>query len=85
MTDLTDGTVPGAPRSDKTMYLAGKYSKNLKVPGTQLNINPARAIPWFVGVTIYLTFFNNNSPPPRQFLCNKILLKQISYSNGNAH
>ena len=44
----------------------------------KLNINPARAITWFVGVTIYCTFFNNNSPPPRQFLCNKILLKKLA-------
>ena len=44
----------------------------------QLNINPARAITRFVGVTIYCTFFNNNSPPPRQFLCNKILLKELA-------
>ena len=46
------------------------------MPGAQLNVNPARAITWFVGVTIYRTFFNNNSPPPRQFLCNEILLKK---------
>ena len=45
---------------------------------TQLNINPARAITWFAGVTIYCTFFNNNSPPPRQFLCYKILLKKLA-------
>ena len=88
--DLTYGTVQGALRSDKTffslhLYLAGKYCKNLKVPGTQLNVNPARAITWFVDVTMYCTFYNNNSPPPRQFLCNKILLKKISYSKGNAH
>ena len=69
--DLTYGTVPGAPRSNgKTffsllLYLAGKYCKNLEVPGAQLNVNPARAITWFVGVTIYCTFFNNNPHPPR--------------------
>ena len=67
------------------LYLAGKYCKNLKVPGAQLNVNPARAITWFVGATIYRTFFNNISLPFRQFLCNKILLKKISYSKGNAH
>ena len=59
--DLTYGSVPGAPHSDKTffclqLYLAGKYSKNSKVPGAQLKVNPARAIAWFVGVTIYCTF-----------------------------
>ena len=26
------------------------------MPGAQLNANPARAITWFVGVTIYFTF-----------------------------
>ena len=39
------------------LYLAGKYCKNPKVPGAQLNVNPARAITWFVGVTIYLYIF----------------------------
>ena len=77
-TDLTYDTVPGAPRSDKTffglhLYLAGKHCEKLKVPGAQLNVNRARAITWFVGVTVYCTFCNNNSLPPRQFLCNKIL------------
>ena len=45
------------------LYLAEKYCENLKVSDAQLNINPARAfraITWFVGVTIYCTFFNNN-------------------------
>ena len=64
-TDLIYGTVPGAPRSYKTLfglhlYLAEKYYKNPKVPGAQHNVNPARAMTWFVGVTIYCTFFNNN-------------------------
>ena len=67
------------------LYLAGKFCENLKVSVAQLNVNPARAITWFVGVTIYCTIFNNNSHPPRQFLCNKIFLKKISYSKGNAH
>ena len=82
----------GAPRSDKIFfglhqYLAGKYGKNPQVPGAQLNVNPAQTITWLVGVTICYrpTFFNNNLPPPRQFLSNNILLKKISYSNGNAH
>ena len=69
-TDLTYGTVPGAPRSNgKTFFglhlcLTEKYCKNPKVPGAQLNVNRARAITWFVGATIYCTFFNNNLPPP---------------------
>ena len=67
------------------LHLAGKHGKNPKVPVAQLNANPARAITWFVGVTIYCTFFNNDSPAPRQFLCSKILLKKISYSKGNAY
>ena len=67
------------------LYLAGKYCEKPKVPWAQLEVNPAKAITWFVGVTIYCTFFNNNSPPPRQFLCNKICLKKISFSKRNAH
>ena len=91
MTDLTYGTVPGAPRTNGKiffglhLYLAEKYCKNPEVPGAQLNVNPARAQTWFEGVTIYCTFFNNNSPSPRQVLCKKILLKKISYSKGNAY
>ena len=50
------------------------------MPEPQHNVNPAQAITWFVGVTIDCTFSGNNSPPPRQFLCNKILLKKISNS-----
>ena len=77
----------GALRSDKTffslhLYLAGKYCKNPTVPGTQLNVNPARAITWFVDVTMYCTFYNNNSPPHRQFLCNQILLKKLATVKG---
>ena len=88
--DLTYGTVPGALRSDKIffglhLYLVGKLRENPKVPGAQLNVNRARAITWFVGVAIYCTFFNNNSPLPHQFLCNKILLKKKSYTKENAH
>ena len=68
------------PRSYKTLfdlhlYLAGKYCENPKVPGAQLSVNPARAITWFVGVTNYCTFFNNNLPRPGHFLCSNILLK----------
>ena len=59
------------------LYLAGKYCKNLKVPGAQLNEYPALAITCFVDVAIYCAFFNNNSPPLRQFLCNIILLKKL--------
>ena len=88
--DLTYGTVPEAPRSHATffglhMYLAEKYCENPKVPWVQLNVNPAWAITWLVDQTIYCTFFNNTSPPPNQFLCKKILLKNISYSKGDAH
>ena len=69
------------------LYLAEKYCENPKVPGAQLNVNPARAITWLVGVTIYCTFFNNNSPSPSpwRFSCNKIRLKKLNYSKGNAH
>ena len=68
--DLTHETVPEAPQSDKTffglhLYLAEKYCENPNVPGAQLN------------VTMYYVFFSwNNSPPPRKFLCKKILLKK---------
>ena len=64
------------------LYLAGKYCKNPQVPGAQLNVNPVRVITWFVGVTIYRAFFNNNSPTPCQFLCNKILSKKTSTVRG---
>ena len=82
--------MPGAPRSYKNffdlhLYLAGKCCENLKVPEAQFNVNPAWAKTWLVGVTIYYIIGNNHSTPPGQFLCNKILLKNISYSKGNAH
>ena len=72
--------VPGAQHFDKAffglhLYLAEKYCKNPKVPGAQLNVNPVRAITWFVGVTINCTFFNNNSPPPCQFYAKNTLKK----------
>ena len=75
-TDSTYDTVPGALPQMRHffglhLFLARKYCENLKVPGAQLNVNPARVITWFAGVTIYGTFFNNNSPLPRPFLCNK--------------
>ena len=60
--------MPGAPRSYKTffdlhLYLAGKYCENLKVPEAQLNVNPAWAITWLVGVAIYCTICNYNPTP----------------------
>ena len=69
-------------RLDIFLVFTCTYQENLKVPGGQLNVNPARAITWFEGVTIYCTFFNNNSPISRQFLCNKITLKKISTVRG---
>ena len=62
------------------LYLAGKYCENLKAPEAQLIVNPAPAIIWLVGVTIYRKFFKINSPPSCQFSCNKILLKKVNYS-----
>ena len=65
--------------------------QNPKVPGAQHNVNPARAITWFVGVIyciffyciyIYCIFFTDNPPPPGQFLCNKILLKKLATVRG---
>ena len=40
---------------DLYLYLAEKYCKNPKVPAVQLHVNPALAITWLVGVTIYCT------------------------------
>ena len=80
--------MPGALRSNGKiffglhLYLAGKYCENSKVPGAQLNVNSARAKTWFVGVAICCTFFNKNSPPPRQFLCKKILKKKLAPVRG---
>ena len=52
-TDLTYRKVPGALRSYKTFFnLHLCLAKNSKVPGAQLKVNPARAITWFLGVTI---------------------------------
>ena len=45
------------------LYLVGKYCKNPQEPRALLNANLARAITWFVGITICCTSFNNNSPP----------------------
>ena len=46
-----------------------------KVPGAPRNVYPAPRITWLVDVTIFVPFLNNNSPPPRQFLCTKYLKK----------
>ena len=88
--DLTYGSVPGVPRSGKTFLWSSpvfdrkilQKSQGARGP-TQCKSGPA--ITWFVGLTMYFTFFNNNLPPPRLFLCNKVILKKISYSKGNAH
>ena len=47
-----------------------------KVPGASRNAHSASSITWLVVVTIYCTFLNNSSPPPRQFLRDKILSKK---------
>ena len=57
-------------------YLEERCCEIPKVPGAPSNVNPALAITWLVGVAIYYTFFNNNSPPPCQFLPDKIRLKK---------
>ena len=60
-TDLTYGTVLETraqmvrPFFVLHLYLARKYCENPEVPRAQLNVNPARAITWFVGVTTYCT------------------------------
>ena len=53
--------MPGVPHSCKTffglhLYLAGKYCENPKLPGGQLNLNPAWAITWLVGVPSIVHF-----------------------------
>ena len=53
-----------------------------QVPRAQLNVNMGRAIAWFVGVIFYFTFFDKNSPPPRQFLFSKVLLKKLASVRG---
>ena len=50
-------------------------SKIPKMPGAPRNVYPAREITCLLVVTIYGTFFDYNSHPPYQFLCDKILLK----------
>ena len=64
--DLPYGTGPRALRSDgKTLFLVYTYSAKISnVSGASRNVNQARAITWQLGVTIYCTVFNNNSPPP---------------------
>ena len=83
MLDLKYGTVPGAPRlCGKTffglhLYSAGRCCKNPQSARAPRNLNPARAaITKLVGVAIYCTIFNKSSPPPRQFLGDKILFEK---------
>ena len=91
-TDLTYGSVPGTPRSNKTffglhLYLAGKYCEKLNVLGAQLKVNRARPITLFVAVTIYCNFaiiihlhhasFHATKNFLKKVLCNKIPLKKV--------
>ena len=48
-----------------TLVWEGDVAKISKVPGAPRNVNPARAITWKLGLTIYCTVFSNNLPPPR--------------------
>ena len=78
--------MPGAPRSDKTFfglhsYLAGKYCEKPKVPWVQLKVGKSGQGNNMVCRRNH-PFFNNNLPPPRQFLCNKILLKKLASVRG---
>ena len=63
---LTTCLVPGTPCSDgKTfcgfhLYLPRRCCKNLEKPRGLHNVNPARAITWFVGVTNYCTIFQQH-------------------------
>ena len=74
-----------APHSDSRtfigllLYLAGrccKYPQSARGP-TQCKSGPEKAC--LVNVTIYCTvpFFNNDSPPPRQFLRKKYFEKKL--------
>ena len=58
-------------------------AKNPKVSGAPCNVNPARAITWLVGVTIYYNILNNNLPPPWQFLRDIITLKKLARRNAH--
>ena len=85
----------GAPRSDVEPFLVFTYiwlkdvekiSKKLSAPH---NVNPARAITWLVGVTIYsiVPLLNNNPSTPLQFFRGKAVLKKklggVSARNTN--
>ena len=59
-----------------------KILQKSKVPGAQLNVNPARAKIRFVGVTIYGTFFNNNSPHLASFYATKYFWKKLATVRG---
>ena len=78
-TDLTYGTVPGAPGSDAFFYssvFGRKISQKSQSTRGPTQCKLGRAITWFAGVTICCLFFNNSSSPLCQFLCNKILFKK---------
>ena len=62
--DLPNGAVPGARvQNDGKTFLVFTYiwqedvAKIFKVPGVSHIVNPALAIPWLQGVTIYCTIF----------------------------
>ena len=71
------------PRSNGETFMVFTYiwqkdvAKISKVIRAQCNVNPARAITWLVGFTIYCrpTIFNKNPLPHRQFLSD--LFKKI--------
>ena len=80
------GHGPGMPPRGAGSDLAGKDLRKFQSAcgPTQCKSGPGNKMVY--SVAIYSTFFNNNSPPPRQFSCNKILLKTIiSYSKRNTH
>ena len=76
-----------ATRSYKTffglhLYLVRKYCENPKAPGAQLNVNPARAITWLVGVTIYCTFSVAIHLHLASFFATKYLCKKLATVTG---
>ena len=67
------------------LYLAGRCCKIPQVPGSPCSVNPAhvsRSVgvmnTWLIGITI-VPLYNNNSPPPRQFLH-----EMNTFEKGNA-
>ena len=64
------------------LYLARRYCEIPRVQGAPRNVNPAWAKPWLFGITIYCTFFNKDSLPPRQVFHEKRLSEKKAWGNA---